>query len=483
MQPKNFPSQFRRAGLLCVLGCTALAASAANAEGRQPSPEAIARLVESGMQQYGMVGAALVVLQDGRPVFSRGFGSADLERDVPVRSDTLFQSGSVGKMFTATGIVLLAQQGKLSLDDALAKFFPDGPEYWQRAKLRDVLRHRAGVPNPSFSGKDPTRLLDLKRDISGADLVRAISAWPMEFEPGTRYQYSNSGYMLLGLVIERVTGQFYGDFLRTQLFVPLAMQTARVNEPFEIVRNRAQSYLVEDGELRHIDFVSRTFNQTADGSLLLTIQDLAQWDAALRQASFLPRPRLEEMFAGEPYPDATLGVTNYGFGWETRDVRGHRLVDHTGYWQGFSTYLGRYVDDGLTVAMLTNARNDNVRLLSLRVAGLFDPAYGPFEPIEDRDPRLTRKLHDIAREYIRGRAARGAFDATAASSIAPKQMARVANEVTLNPDAPFVLVEHGQLQGRRSYVYLWGDDPDATFTVHIELRPNGKVARIRFQPA
>jgi CubicO group peptidase (beta-lactamase class C family) len=200
---------------------------------------------------------------------------------------------------------------------------------------------------------------------------------PLDFAPGERWFYSNTGYVLLGVLIHRVTGKFYGDFLQERIFKPLGMTSTRIISESDIVPHRSSGYLLVKGQLKNQNWVSPSLNTTADGALYTNVLDLAKWDAVLYGERLLKRASLAQMWtpvklnSGETYP--------YGFGWRIAAVNGHRLLKHGGAWQGFTMSISRYVDDRLTIVVFTNLDEDNSNpeQVAARVAALYIPALGP----------------------------------------------------------------------------------------------------------
>jgi CubicO group peptidase (beta-lactamase class C family) len=208
---------------------------------------------------------------------------------VAVKPETIFQSGSVGKQFTATAIMMLVEEGKIGPDDSITKYFPEAPASWKPVTVRPLLSHSGGFT-------DYPKNFDFRKGYSEDELVKMVSAIPLAFPPGTKWSYSNLGYLILGILIHRVTGEFYGDMLQQRIFQPLGMETARIMSEADIIPNRAAGYRLAEGQLKNQDWVSPTLNTTADGSLYFSILDLAKWDAALYTEKVLKRSSLEQMW-------------------------------------------------------------------------------------------------------------------------------------------------------------------------------------------
>jgi len=333
------------------------------ARGAQPDDE-VARAVRAEMAKQHIPGLALLVSRNGVPIREQGFGLANVELNVPVKPETIFQSGSMGKQFTATAVMLLVEQGKIDLNDPLSKYFADGPAWWKEVTIRDLLSHTAGFT-------DYPKDFDLRKDYSEEDLLKIVEAIPAAYPPGTNWAYSNLGYVTLGILIHKVSGQYFGDFLEERVFKPLGMSTTRIMSEADIIPNRAAGYRLDKGQLKNQEWVAASANSTADGSLYFTILDLAKWDAALYSEKVLKESSKREMWSVATLSDGKPNRAGYGFGWFVESQRGHRVVEHDGRWQGFSTQISRYLDDGFTIVVLTNQGNCDPHLIADEVAAAF----------------------------------------------------------------------------------------------------------------
>lgn len=324
----------------------------------------VAQYVSAEMARQHIPGVALLVARNGEIVRAQGFGFANVELQVPVKPETLFQSGSVGKQFTATAIMMLVEEGKIGLDDSITKYFPEAPASWKPVTIRHLLTHTGGFT-------DYPKDFDYRKDYSEADLLKIVAGIPLAFPPGTKWSYSNLGYLTLGVLIHRVTGNFYGDMLQARIFRPLGMTTTRIMSEADIIPNRASGYRLVKGELKNQEWVSPTLNTTADGSLYFSILDLAKWDAALYTEKLVKRSSLEQMWTVARLNDGQPNSGHYGFGWEIEKVHGHRMIGHSGSWQGFKTQIYRHVDDKLTVVVLANLAEADPGKIAEHVAGMY----------------------------------------------------------------------------------------------------------------
>jgi len=319
--------------------------------------------IHTEMAKQHVPGLALLVSRGGQVIRAQGYGLANVELQVPVKPETIFQSGSVGKQFTATAVMMLVAEGKIGLEDPLTKYFPDAPSTWKQVTIRELLSHTAGFT-------DYPKSFDMRRDYTEAELLRIVEGIPLAFTPGTSWSYSNLGYLTLGIVIHKVTGEFYGDFLQQRIFRPLGMNTRIISEA-DIVPNRAAGYRLLKGELMNQEWVAPTVNTTADGSLYFSIEDLAKWDAALYSEKLLTRSSLEQMWTVAKLNNGQPNSGHYGFGWVTGKRNGHRVVEHEGAWQGFETDISRYLDDKLTVVVLTNLADADPEIFANHVAEMY----------------------------------------------------------------------------------------------------------------
>jgi CubicO group peptidase (beta-lactamase class C family) len=331
--------------------------------------------VASELAAQHIPGIALGVMRDGHIIKARGYGLANVELNVPVTPQSIFQTGSVGKQFTAALVMMLVEDGTLGLDDKIAKYFPDAPAAWHAITIRQLLTHTSGIPD--YGAEENTMakgVVDFRKDYSEDDLARIIAALPPEFSPGAKWKYSNSGYVLLGILIHRATGKFYGDLLRDRIFTPLGMTATRIISEADIIPHRSGGYRLVHGAIKNQDWVSPSLNTTADGALYTTVLDMAKWDAALYSSSLLKPATRALMWTPVRLNDGT--TYPYGFGWGLATVKGHHVVQHGGAWQGFTTFIARYIDDHLTVVVLTNLDEDNANpnRIAAHVAALYLPA-------------------------------------------------------------------------------------------------------------
>lgn len=426
-------------------------------------------VVNVEMAKQKIPGLAVAVVKNGDAMLVKGYGEANVEHHVPVKPATVFQSGSVGKQFTATAVMLLVQDGKIALTDSITKYFPNAPASWKGITVRHLLTHTSGIPDYT------TDAMDYRRDYTEEQLEQMAFGLTPEFPPGSRWNYSNTGYILLGIIVHKASGQFYGDVLRDRVFKPLGMGTARVISEADIVPNRAAGYVLAKGELKNQDWVAPKLNTTADGSLYLSLEDYLAWDRGLREKKVLTPASWAAIFtpvtltSGKAYP--------YGFGWSIDTVAGKPRLHHGGAWQGFQAYISRYLGDDMTIVVLSNLGASQPGVIVDRIAGVLDPALEPkaLQPIEDREPKVRAQLEAILAATRDGKLSPNDFAYVRAGFFPGAAKAYQQALAGVGKPDSLTLLERTVLGDDRIYVYDVRFGAKA-FRVRLGLAPDGKVS-------
>ncbi len=294
------------------------------------------------MRKQHIPGVALTILRDGKIIHQAGFGVADLEQDLPVRADTVFNIGSLSKQFLAEGILLLVQDGKVALDAPVSLYLPDAPASWSAITIRHLLSHTAGLIReaPAFDGGK------IQSDI---DIIRSAYGVPLNAPTGTRFEYSNLGYFILAEVISRTSGKPWPAFFAERVFGPLGMNATRPTSLTDLIPHRARGYSWGEGRLLN---AQSYLALRPSGAFTSTAADLAKWEAVLARGgltSGAPRAAMwtpAKLSSGEAAP--------YGFGWRLESVEGHAEIGHGGSLPGFRSYYARYPEAKLAIIVLTN---------------------------------------------------------------------------------------------------------------------------------
>jgi CubicO group peptidase (beta-lactamase class C family) len=318
-----------------------------------PTPEKLADALFSHIVASNGPGAALLIARDGKILLAKGYGMADVERRIPFSAVTESRIGSITKQFTSAAILRLQERGKLSIDDKLTNYFPGFPR-GQEVTLRHLLTHTSGIR--SYTDK-PGFLAGVSHPIKPEDLINSFKNEPFDFEPGKKWHYDNSGYFLLGKIVEKVSGQSYGDFLQSNFFAPLGMSNTGVYHAGAGLEHEALGYsFSSDGKF------SKALNWDMSwaggaGALYSTVEDLYRWDEALFGGKVLSETSLKAAWTPvktEEVKDDNSGI-GYGFGWAISRLRGAEEIVHSGGLDGFSSFLLRLPQYHFTIAVLANA--------------------------------------------------------------------------------------------------------------------------------
>ncbi len=304
---------------------------------------------------------SILVAKGGIKIVSKGYGMANYELDVPNTPQTVFRIASLTKGFTAAAIMQLQEKGKLSVEDPICKYLDNCPAAWQPIRIKHLLTHTSGLPNyTNFPGYLKTAGL-LATD---EEIVARFRDKPLEFTPGEQYRYCNSDYHLLGMIVAKVSGQSYADYLREHIFAPLGMKDSGVDSNKAILKNRAAGYALEGGALVNADFQEMT-HLHAEGGVYSTTEDMFLWDQALYTEKILSRKSLDEIFT--PFRGT------YGYGWNKTRLFGHTEIKHSGLNFGFATHIKRFPDERVTIIVLSNNQMvDTEKVATALAAIVFD---------------------------------------------------------------------------------------------------------------
>jgi CubicO group peptidase (beta-lactamase class C family) len=306
----------------------------------------------------GFMGSALVA-KGGKVVMEKGYGMANVELDVPNTPDTKFRLGSITKQFTATAIMQLQEQGKLSTNDLACKFLPSCPDAWKTITVHHLLTHTSGIP--SYTGGEFMRKPGMVRSpLSPVEIVMLSKDKALEFEPGTKWNYDNTGYVFLGAIIEKVSGEKYADYLKKHVFGPLDMQNSGYDDTTTLLKNRAAGYQPGPGGMVNSDYIDMSLPHAA-GSLYSTVRDLYRWDRAMYTEKVLSKASWGTMF--------TPVQRDYGYGLMLAPMANHKQIGHGGGIFGFTTYTARFPDDDAFVVVLSNFTNGNMQNIARDLAG------------------------------------------------------------------------------------------------------------------
>jgi CubicO group peptidase (beta-lactamase class C family) len=299
------------------------------------------QIVQSYVADHHFMGTVLVA-RGGEVMLHKGYGFANLEWNVANTTNTKFRLGSVTKQFTAASILLLEERGKLSINDPVKKYLPDAPAAWDKITIYHLLTHTSGIPNftsfPDYRKLEPFAA-------TPAELVARFRDKPLDFQPGEQWSYSNSGYVLLGYLIEKISGRTYEIFVRENIFKPLNMEETGYDSNSAVIPHRAAGYEYDHNTFQNAGFIHMSIPHGA-GALYSTTGDLLKWEQGLFGGKVLQSASLEKMIT--PFKN------NYAFGLAVETTAGHKVIAHGGGIEGFNTQLEYYPEDKLTVVVLRN---------------------------------------------------------------------------------------------------------------------------------
>lgn len=350
------------------------------------------------MQALRLPGLALAVVRGSEVVTLRTYGKANLELDAPVTPNTVFELGSLTKQFTAAAVMMLAEDGRLGLDDSIAAHLPEVPDAWRAITIRHLLTHSSGLQDYlTIPG-----LPEQAHALGHREMTRLFaSRITREFAPGDTWAYSNTGYLLLGDIIERRSGHSYWEFLRARVFVPAGMQATRSSEPRAVIRDRATGYGWTNDAFENRPALSE--NAYSAGAIASTITDMTRWAMALGAGTLISKTGRDQIWTPVTVALETLPPFSYGFGWVIDQERGHRAVLHSGGTPGFSSAIRHYPDEGLTVIVLANHGDRIIDHLPLEIAGMILPELARHDA-PDPDGRLSARLARALRGVTAGKA-------------------------------------------------------------------------------
>ncbi|TDO84303.1 CubicO group peptidase (beta-lactamase class C family) [Flavobacterium chryseum] len=303
--------------------------------------------------QYGLFNGSALVSENGKVIFQKGYGSANMEWDIPNKPDTKFRLGSITKQFTAFLIVKLAEEGKIKLDVPITTYLHDYPkEVGDKITIQNLLTHTSGIPN--YTNAPDFLKEKAKNPYSPADFVKTFSNLPLEFKPGEKFAYSNSGYFLLGYIIEKITGKTYEQYLQETIFTPLKMVNSGYDHSDNVIKNRAAGYEKQGKKIINASYIDMSIPYAA-GSLYSTVEDLYLWDQALYTNKLLSEKSMESLF--KPY--ILMGDGGYGYGWFISEItigtKGKvKIIEHGGGINGFNTNISRVPSDKILIVLLNN---------------------------------------------------------------------------------------------------------------------------------
>ncbi len=334
----------------------------------------INKYIQDVMTKNQIPGLSVAVVKEGKPLLMKGYGIANLEHSIPATEKTVYEVASVGKTFTATVVMMLVEDGIIELDRAIADYLDDLPPAWHSVTIKHILSHQSGIPNYTDADNywNITRL-----DLSKTEILALVKDLPLKFQPGEYVSYDNTGYYLLGMMLEQITNQSYAVLMQDHLFKPLGMNSTLMNNPEEIVLHRAAGYRLSTNKIINKPYYSPSVTYSAGGQLS-SIEDMVKYERELFRPTLLKQSTLDLMWTPNfPLHEDSWQQQGYvaGFGWWIINYNNRRVVSHNGSILGFASNITRFIDDGVTVILFCNldqiSRPD---MIAKEIAGYYCPA-------------------------------------------------------------------------------------------------------------
>lgn len=351
--------------------------------------DAIDKYVAATMRRLHIPGASVAILRHGKTLKARSYGFSDLELRTPVTNQSPFMIGSVSKQFESVAILALAQDGRIGLGDLITKYLDGVPAAWQSITIRDLLTHTSGIKDYTTL---PEHKLGQAMPVTAKTLIKNLGRYPLEFEPGSKWSYSNTGSYLEGLIIEKVTGTSYEAFARKRLWLRAGMKSTRINRWNDVIPLRVRGYVWQDGAQRHPDFEDDSW-PWAGGGCVSSLDDLAAWMMALESGHMISAASLKRLWS--PIRLSGVGLYPFGLDWFLSDLRGRPRIFRTGQIGGFSAVIARYPQSDLDVIVLCNEDGIETPRIASGIAGLVDSDLAPVAALptpSDPDPTVTSNI-------------------------------------------------------------------------------------------
>ncbi|MBS1718308.1 MAG: beta-lactamase family protein [Armatimonadetes bacterium] len=401
------------------------------------------------MARQKIPGVALLMTRHDKVIKNKAYGICNLELNVPVTTSMLFESGSIGKTFTSTIIMQLWEQGKISLDDPISKYIEHTPDAWKDIKIRNMLGHTSGLKDYAL-----VEGIGLADHWTTEQWFAKMNTLSLDFPTGTAFAYSNSNYLLLGLIAQKITGKPITDLIIERIFKPLGMNHSLESDGDPIIPNRATGYWESDNVMINEIKIGHGYG---DGGWINTCEDLAKFERGLREGKLVKPETLSLMRTPGVLP--TGRKTPYGFGWFVRTVNGHQYISHGGNTGGFGSSIFRVPEKDLTIIVMTNLASVVGDVLAQQIAEAYSPDLLPKPIVESPDPNpdFSKTLKEALVELANRKTTQDIFD--------PEMKARLSTgrgQMVLERFAPFKAIESF------AYCQTEASDPDTTLTYRVK---------------
>jgi D-alanyl-D-alanine carboxypeptidase len=465
-----------------------LAAVCVAAGGLRPSPagaqaaaqtQAVDAVVLKAMQVRQFPAASIAVIKDGKVVVAKGYGLADVAKSIKATEQTVYQLASITKPFTAMATLMLVEQGKVSMDGKITEILPGLPAAWSPVTVRHLLTHTSGIK--SYTEVFAEKKIPDSQVFTADQIIALVKDAPLGFTPGDRYSYSNTGYYLLGMIIEKASGKPYATFLAERIFKPLGMTSTALDDYADARPVRAKGYETTNGQTTPAQHTHPS-QPVAAGALVSTVVDLARFDAALADRKLLKPASYDAMWTPMRFNDGKTSV--YALGWHVEPFRTRLRQSHGGGITGFSTFLARFPEDKVTVIVLTNQTGGAGQALANALVELYVPATktNAPQPAADADPKTTAFLKEVITRAAKGETNPEWLTPGFQAFLLPDRIKQGPQMMGRHGDLTgFDLMEESTRGDARVRVYraTFGTTP---MRVQVTLAADGKIAGLGISP-
>lgn len=417
-------------------------------------------------------GTVVFVSNNEEIIYDKGYGMADIENNIPVTTDTAFMIASVTKQFTDMAIMILKERGYLEYDETIEKYFPDFPSYINKITVRHLMTHTSGIPD-YFTDEFIKKAIEIDGEMTQKDVLEEIKGFTkLEFEPGTGFAYSNSGYVMLGHIIEVVSGLTFAQFLSENIFRPLNMDRTIVGTSDKHIEGAAFGYMRNKNSTYEKTPYNRTIVGWADGNIITVAKDLFKWHKALYTEKLVKKETLEESF--RPYILKGGTSTNYGFGWFNNNRRGVKEIWHSGGTIGFTSRFSRFIDENIAIVMLTNLDPQNAKQVTSIFGEIIEVVLGDKLMLIKNKALSAKELKSFVGIY-KGKMGRceAIYDKTLNKIVIKNDLERLDEEITLTSIDNITF----RVDSPADYYVKFKKNSNMTFNLELDL--NGMIVNLK----
>jgi len=435
--------------------------------------DAVDDYIKGEMARMKIPGLTLGIVKDGKLIRTEAYGLSDIEHDVPATKDDIFEIGSVTKQFTAVAVMMLVEDGKVSLDDPVTKYLDDVPKSWEKVTLRHMLYQTSGFPDYALVPG-----LGIVEDFNRAKFVKTMGEMPFDFEPGTTWAYSNTNYALLGWVIEKAAGKDYMAFVQERIIQPLGMTKTSFSNPYVVVKRRSHGYLLNQGNVLRMPAMAASVN--SDGTIMSNIEDMAKWDTALRTGKLLKPESYRLLWA--PASLKSGRTRAYGMGFFLSPPQFPKFIGHHGNSAGYGASHSHWPEKNLSVIVLCNIYPAPGNVIAQGVAETLEPSL-KFKPdttaaSADPDTKRTEKVSQALAKLATNTADPELMEPELTAPMTTGRMKMGPGQYGMFRKIDKIDFVAANKQGKDTWLTYRVATAPRNFTVYVLMSEAGKVAQI-----